>query len=169
MSEFKKSDDYRRKPDASLTIEELLDYMDRLHELLTIMDDTTEKDTQAYQQIKARITKFDEECVKSYKTGYKAGVVDENSRMMREKPRVSNVESLASIFHDIYQEEAKRQGNIRHKDKYKDLPENIKDFDRVLARYVLFNYKKPGVTKEFLHKYVGRVLTRDLLREIMGK
>lgn len=33
--------------------------------------------------------------------------------------------------------EAKRQGDVRHKDKYQDLPENIKEFDRVLARFIL--------------------------------
>lgn len=51
-----------------------------------------------------------------------------------------DVESLASKFHEIYQAEAKRQGDVRHKDAYTDLPENIKEFDRVLARYVLLNF-----------------------------
>lgn len=48
-----------------------------------------------------------------------------------------DVEQLAAKFHDIYQQEAKRQGDVRHKDSYADLSENIKEFDRVLARYVL--------------------------------
>ena len=43
---------------------------------------------------------------------------------------------MSKIFHNIYQKEAKRQGDVRHADKYEDLPENIKEFDRVLARYV---------------------------------
>lgn len=47
------------------------------------------------------------------------------------------VEKLAAEFHDIYQQEAKRQGDVRHHDDYDQLPENIKEFDRVLARYVL--------------------------------
>jgi hypothetical protein len=50
------------------------------------------------------------------------------------------IKELASKFHEVYQEEAKRQGDIRHKDKYEDLPENIKDFDRALASYVLKNF-----------------------------
>ena len=50
------------------------------------------------------------------------------------------IESLAAKFHEIYQQEAKRQGDVRHKDKYEDLSENIKEFDRVLARYVLKTY-----------------------------
>lgn len=46
-------------------------------------------------------------------------------------------EALAEIIHAIYQEEARRQGDVRHADTYKDLPENIKEFDRVLADYIL--------------------------------
>ncbi len=51
------------------------------------------------------------------------------------------IEVLAAQFHRIYQEEAKRQGDVRHKDSYDDLPENIKDFDRVLARHVLAHFR----------------------------
>ena len=51
--------------------------------------------------------------------------------------RVLDVEELAAKFHEVYQVEARRQGDVRHKDAYSDLPENIKEFDRVLARYVL--------------------------------
>ncbi len=50
---------------------------------------------------------------------------------------LENIEPLANLFHNIYQEEAKRQGDVRHKDDYDDLPENIKEFDRVLAKFVL--------------------------------
>ncbi len=46
-------------------------------------------------------------------------------------------ERLASELHDIYIKEAKRQGDVRHKDKYEDLTENIKDFDRVLADFII--------------------------------
>lgn len=60
------------------------------------------------------------------------------------------VETLAAKFHEIYQQEAKRQGDVRHKDAYGDLPENIKEFDRVLARYVL----------------AARALPSDALREL---
>lgn len=47
------------------------------------------------------------------------------------------VESLASRLHTIYQTEAKRQGDVRHHDEYANLPENIKEFDRVLARFII--------------------------------
>lgn len=47
------------------------------------------------------------------------------------------VEALAEKLHEIYQQEAHRQGDVRHKDDYADLPDNIKEFDRVLARYIL--------------------------------
>jgi hypothetical protein len=51
------------------------------------------------------------------------------------------VETLARKFHEIYQVEAKRQGDVRHPDGYDSLPENIKEYDRVLARYVLQSQK----------------------------
>ena len=47
------------------------------------------------------------------------------------------IETTARRFHEIYQEEARRQGDVRHPDDYYELPENIKEFDRVLARYHL--------------------------------
>jgi hypothetical protein len=62
------------------------------------------------------------------------------------------VETLAAKFHEIYQVEAKRQGAVRHKDAYADLPENIKEFDRVLARYVLNNLAEgQAALREALH------------------
>jgi hypothetical protein len=54
--------------------------------------------------------------------------------------KVMNVEDLSRKFHEIYQIEAKRQGDSRHPDSYDDLPEHMKDFDRVLARYVLEHF-----------------------------
>lgn len=64
------------------------------------------------------------------------------------------IESLASKFHDIYMKEARRQGDIRHKDKYEDLSENIKEFDRVLARYVLANFQSQDrkVDEEYIEE-----------------
>ncbi len=62
---------------------------------------------------------------------------------VREKElREDEVERLSSIFHDIYQKEAHRQedagiGKARHYDEYEKLSEPVKEFDRVLARYVL--------------------------------
>lgn len=50
--------------------------------------------------------------------------------------KLAEVERLAAEFHDIYQQEAKRQGDVRHKDAYAELPENAKEVDRVLARHV---------------------------------
>jgi hypothetical protein len=47
------------------------------------------------------------------------------------------VESLSAELHSLYQAEAKRQGDVRHHDNYADLNENIKEFDRVLARFIL--------------------------------
>jgi len=47
------------------------------------------------------------------------------------------VEELAAKFHEVYQVEAKRQGDIRHHDSYEQLPKNVKEFDRALARYVI--------------------------------
>ena len=52
------------------------------------------------------------------------------------------IEEISAEIHKMYQKEAKRQGDIRHKDKYKDLPENVKDFDRVIAKYIIQNNKR---------------------------
>lgn len=55
-----------------------------------------------------------------------------------EKPALSSeLETLAAELHWVYQREAKRQGDVRHQDNYEDLPENIKDFDRALAKFIL--------------------------------
>lgn len=51
-----------------------------------------------------------------------------------------DIEELSSKFHDVYIAEAKRQGDCRHPERYKDLAENIREYDRVLARYVLKNF-----------------------------
>lgn len=49
----------------------------------------------------------------------------------------TDVEELSEILHFVYQTEAKRQGDVRHSDEYGDLPEHTKEYDRVLARYIL--------------------------------
>lgn len=51
-----------------------------------------------------------------------------------------SIETLSSQLHDVYIKEAKHQGDVRHKDAYEELPENIKEFDRVLARFILENF-----------------------------
>jgi hypothetical protein len=47
------------------------------------------------------------------------------------------VEDLARKFHDIYMAEAERQNDVRHPEGYDALADNIKEYDRVLARFVL--------------------------------
>ncbi len=61
------------------------------------------------------------------------------------------VEALSRKFHEVYQEEAKRQGDVRHEDRYEDLSEEVKEFDRVLARYVLDNLKKHASHDQSTH------------------
>ena len=48
-----------------------------------------------------------------------------------------SVEEISEILHAIYQKEARRQGDIRHPDEYAKLSENTKEYDRVLARYII--------------------------------
>jgi hypothetical protein len=52
------------------------------------------------------------------------------------------VERLSANLHAIYQDEARRQAGtgddaVRHPDDYAALPERTKEYDRVLARYIL--------------------------------
>jgi hypothetical protein len=52
--------------------------------------------------------------------------------------RESEIETLAYDLHDVYNRELDRQGvSSKHARDYIDLPENIKDLDRALARFIL--------------------------------
>jgi len=48
-----------------------------------------------------------------------------------------DVERLSARLHDIYQAEAHRRGDVRHADAYEALPEATKEWDRVLARWII--------------------------------
>ena len=50
------------------------------------------------------------------------------------------IEELSSKLHDVYMEESRKQGDVRHHDDYYKLKESTKEYDRVLARYILKNY-----------------------------
>lgn len=58
------------------------------------------------------------------------------NELQRAVPSI-DIETLAATFHGLYQREAKRQGDVRYSDSYAALSEHIKEFDRVLAAYVL--------------------------------
>lgn len=47
-----------------------------------------------------------------------------------------DIEGLSRTIHGIYQAEAERQKDVRHTSSYEDLPENVKEYDRVLARFM---------------------------------
>ncbi len=51
-----------------------------------------------------------------------------------------NVESLSARLHDIYQAEAHRRGDVRHADAYDSLPDDTKEWDRVLARWIIAHW-----------------------------
>lgn len=51
-----------------------------------------------------------------------------------------DVEALSSRLHDVYQLEAHRRGDVRHDDDYATLSEDTKEWDRVLARWILRNF-----------------------------
>lgn len=53
-----------------------------------------------------------------------------------------DIEELSAVLHRIYQHEARRQqrvgmDTVRHPDDYDALPEQTKEYDRVLARYIV--------------------------------
>lgn len=51
-----------------------------------------------------------------------------------------DVEILSARLHDIYQLEAHRRGVVDHPDTYEDLDDSVKEWDRVLARWILRNW-----------------------------
>lgn len=51
------------------------------------------------------------------------------------------VETLAAEIHNVYQREAERQKDVRHPDDYDELPENLKDYDRALAKWVVRRFR----------------------------
>ena len=56
----------------------------------------------------------------------------------KKKDYLLDIEELASRFHKVYQKELKRQGKkSKYSDFYFQLPEDIKDLDRALAKYVI--------------------------------
>jgi hypothetical protein len=63
-----------------------------------------------------------------------------------------SVEKVAAKFHDIYQQEAKRQGDVRHADVYENLPEKTKEFDRALARFVIGNIAMACDSEGYIHR-----------------
>ena len=75
-----------------------------------------------------------------------------------------DIEKLSAKFHDIYQQEAKRQGDVRHKDNYEDLSENIKEFDRILARYVEKLLEAKDKKIEELEEQIKNLKTNEMNR-----
>lgn len=62
--------------------------------------------------------------------------------MSQQVDTIDLVEVLARELHAIYQQEARRQAgvgedDVRHPDDYDQLAEHTKDYDRVLARFIL--------------------------------
>lgn len=51
-----------------------------------------------------------------------------------------DIEALSARLHEVYQKEAHRRGDVRHADAYEDLPDLTKEWDRVLARWVLEHF-----------------------------
>ena len=64
----------------------------------------------------------------------------------------SAVEELAAQLHDIYQAEAHRQGDVRHADEYASLSDDIKEFDRVMARFILAREQRHAEELDRLRK-----------------
>jgi hypothetical protein len=56
---------------------------------------------------------------------------------MRAVTGVIDREQLAARLHDVYQKEAHRRGDVRHADRYEDLSEVTKGWDRALADWIL--------------------------------
>jgi hypothetical protein len=60
------------------------------------------------------------------------------------------VEELAREIHAIYQAEARRQhprAKLKYPDDYDVLPNNVKDYDRAIARWILEGFR-PAPTSQ---------------------
>lgn len=64
----------------------------------------------------------------------------EDHTVTQTKHDTVDLEALSARLHEIYQKEAHRRGDVRHADAYADLPELTKEWDRVLARWVLAHW-----------------------------
>ena len=53
-----------------------------------------------------------------------------------------DIEALSARLHEVYQKEAHRRGDVRHDDDYAALSEPTKEWDRVLARWIV-EYWRP--------------------------
>jgi hypothetical protein len=51
-----------------------------------------------------------------------------------------DLEALSARLHEVYQKEAHRRGDVRHADAYADLSEDTKEWDRVLARWIIRHF-----------------------------
>lgn len=63
-----------------------------------------------------------------------------NQASLLVEPRDVDIEELSSRLHDVYQLEAHRRGDVRHAGRYEDLSEDTKEWDRVLARWIVHNF-----------------------------
>jgi hypothetical protein len=63
--------------------------------------------------------------------------LDANERAARTVQSEPFIEALSARLHDIYQKEAHRRGDVRHADAYEDLADATKEWDRVLARWII--------------------------------
>lgn len=90
-----------------LNKEELLEHLSdwyeysRIEKALNVIYKT---DEQAYQQIKATITKFDEECEKSFDAGYKAGLIEKKPQVTEEWKEEKAKDILKLIGYKIHGE-----------------------------------------------------------------
>ena len=80
------------------------------------------------------------------------------------------VETLSSKLHDVYQAEAHRRGDVRHADRYEDLPEETKEWDRVLARWILTNWTPTSDDLAALVRdHAALTQERDALRAVVRR
>lgn len=73
------------------------------------------------------------------------------------------VESLSAKLHNVYMSESLRQRDIRYEQVYDKLPENVKEYDRVLARYIITQLKEAEERGRELNR--GREAHQEAFRE----
>lgn len=88
-------------------------------------------------------------------------LIERIEELERDWPDETEVESLSVVLHDIYQKEAHRQNRAHCPDDYNELSEQTKEYDRVLARYILRREARHSGRDRQVYEKSHKILIKD--------